>query len=488
MVNKFPRLWDRLSILMIIICIWLPAALLQSTGWAKNLDQVELLALVGVVIGILLGKTALSAGKAHLIFAALSVIIPLGLFTMRMTPEGDWPERLASLGLRAKMAVSQTMTGQVVQDPLVFVMFCAYFFWIIGYFTGYGLTRRWNPWQGLLASAGIFGVIDFYAKSRASSFWIGAALVLLLFLLASRLFWLNRKLTWEREGYFIERDAGESVIRLATILGIILVLFAWNLETIIRSFTPGTTEYERVSDFWKGVQSSLQNNFMALESTTSLTGTYPGGMKLGEQTPSNPEPAFFIDMVIEPSPAPKYYWRVKTFYEYRNGEWQSPTNEENNDAALKPEELTGSNQLSKLAVRYFWQAGDGSVIPYTGRFSTLDIPFRLESSRKPVPVSGDVQVYPLELLTKGDVFHLESAVYTGGPSDLQKINYFVPQEIAASSLQIPETVPKRVRELGVQIAVGDTTAERVMNVTRYLRSQIAYKNRIPTPTCRTRSC
>lgn len=481
MVDNSPRLWDHFSVVLLLICIWLPAALLTSTGWAAGLDLVELLALVGASLGLFLGRSKLNSAFSNLIFVILSVLIPLWLFVIRMTPDGGWSVRLGSLGQRTQVAFSQAISGQAVQDPLVFVMFCAYFFWTIGYVTGFGFTRRWNPWQGLLAAAGIFGVIDFYAKTSVLTSWLGASLIFLLFLLASRLFWLNRKFILEGDGYKVEREAGESISQLAAVLGILLVFLAWNLETIIRSFTPGTSEYERVSELWQNIQMSLQNNFVSLQGTTTLTGTYPGGMELGSQTPEDPSPAFLVELISEPSEAAKYYWRVKSFYEYRDGHWQAPIAVDNNEAALKTEEYSGSPFLSTLSTRYFWQSADGSVIPYSGRFSSLDIPFRLTTSEKPVGQSGDVQVFPVDLIKEGDVFHLNSAMFTGSQLTLREINSSIPSDISASSLQLPETVPARVRELAKEIAIGNTVAERVMSVTRFLRTQYKYKNQIPSP-------
>ncbi len=481
MVDNSPRLWDHYSIVMILVCIWLPAALLQSTGWAVGLDQVELLALVGAALGLLLGMSRLSSALANLFFFILSIVIPLWLLVLRMTPDGVWSTRLASIGQRANLALSQAINGQAVQDPLIFVMFCAYFFWAIGYFTGFGFTRRWNPWQGLLAAAGIFGVIDFYAKSSTLTSWLGASLLFLLFLLASRLFWLNRRLVLESEGYRVEREAGESISRLSAVLGILLVFVAWNLETIIRSFTPGTNEYERVSEFWQNIQMSLQNNFVSLQGTTTLTGTYPGGMELGNQTPEDPSPAFLVELVEGPLQDSKYYWRVKYFYEYRDGHWHAPGFVDNDKTAFTAEDYTNSQYLNNLTTRYFWQSADGSVIPYAGRFSSMDIPFRLATTDRPAGQPGDVQVFPLNMLNEGDVFHVESALFTGSQMDLREMQYSIPADVSSSSLQIPDTVPARVRELAAQIAVGNTVAERVMNITRYMRTQYKYNNRISSP-------
>ena len=482
MSKKSPRLWDRLSILLILVCIWLPAAVLRSTGWASDLDQVELLALIGVGLGLILGRSKLSTLKAHGIFIFLTMVIPVWLFTIRMTPANPWWTRLSLLAYRVNLAFTQVISGQVVQDSIIFIIFCSFFFWIIGYFTGYGFSRKWNPWQGLLAAAGIFGVIDFYAGEHTGTKWVGAILAFCLLLLAARLFWVYQKSVWTEKGYFIERDAGETVFRVAGVTAVILVLLSWNLQTIILSFTPGTPEHEKVSEFWKNIQSGMQNNFAALQSSTSLTGSYPGGMKLGDQAPIRQNPAFQVKILSTSGQIPRYYWRVRIYDEYKNGQWQAPEISSLNGPVMAAEQMDASPMFSRAKVQYIWQEGDGSIIPFTGRLGGLDIPYKFELYKDNGQVSGDGILFPGKPLTKDSLFILDSAVFSGSQDDLRSIAYSIPGEVGARYLQVPSTVPRRVIDLAKQIAVGDTVFERVQSVTEFLRNGYVYKSQIsPIP-------
>lgn len=484
-LKKSPLLWDRLSIALILLCVWLPAALLQSTGWAPDLDQAEFLALLGVTLGLVIGRTSFQSAICHLMFLIFTLIVPFWLFTVRMTPEGEWLFRFTVLLQRVNLALAQAVTGRVVQDSLIFTMFCSYFFWITGYFTGYGFSRRWNPWQGLLSAAGIFGVIDFYAGSPSIALWGGALLVLCLLMLSARLFWVNQKKVWDAEGVQVERDASESLLRLAGILGVILVLFAWNLQTIIRSFTPGTEENIRISEFWRNVQSGLQNNFASLQSSSSLTGSYSGGMKLGNQAPIKQNPAFQVKILAGPQNAPRYLWRIKIYEEYVEGRWQSAKVQSFNTRAMDIAMESKPTLFSEVSAQYIWQEGDGSIIPFSGRFENLDIPYHLESSDVTGLISGDGILYPQSPLKKDSLFILKSAIFTGIQQDMISVPYLVPPQISAENLQVADSVPRRVRDLGISIAVGNTTLERVQAVNNYLRKNYEYKSQIsPIPSGR----
>jgi len=484
-LKKPHQLWDRPSIALILVCVWLPAALLQSTGWAPDLDQAEFLALLGVTLGLIIGRTSFQSAICHLMFLIFTLIVPFWLFTVRMTPDGEWLFRFTVLLQRANLALAQAVTGRVVQDSLIFTMFCSYFFWITGYITGYGFSRRWNPWQGLLSAAGIFGVIDFYAGSSTIALWGGAVLVLCLLLLSSRLFWVSQKKVWDAEGVQVERDASDSIMRLASILGVILVLFAWNMQTIIRSFTPGTEENIRISEFWRNVQSGLQNNFASLQNSSSLTGSYSGGMQLGNQAPIKQNPVFQAKILAGPQAAGPYLWRIRIYEEYVDGHWQSAKVQSFNSRVL---DLAAEGNLapySEVTAQYIWQEGDGSIIPFSGRFQGLDIPHHLESSDITGLVSGDGILYPQSPLKKDSLFILKSAVFTGKQQDLTAAPYLVPPQISAENLKVPDSVPRRVRDLAANIAVGDNTLLRVQAVNNYLRKNYEYKSQIsPIPSGR----
>jgi transglutaminase-like putative cysteine protease len=480
MASKPSQLRDPISIGLILICIWLPAALLQSTGWAADLDQVELLAVIGVVLGLLIGRSIFPAVVNHIFFTLFTLIIPLWLFTARMTPDGEWLPRLAVIVQRANLAIVQSISGRSVQDPLIFIIFCSYFFWLTGYYAGYGYSHRWNPWQGLLAAAGIFGVVDFYTGSPAGSLWGGAALVLCLFLLAARLFWIGQKKEWDKNGVLVEKEADDSVLRLAGITAILLVLFCWNLQTIIRAFTPGTPENVKVSEIWKTVQSGMQNNFASLQSTTSLTGTYTAGMQLGNQAPLQQDPAFQVRILSGPTAPGRYYWRVRVYEDYLDGRWQIKRTQNFASKALESGAVNRLTGYSMVKAQYIWQSADGTIIPYAGRFSGLDIPYHLESSDVSASVPGDGMLYPQKALIPNSLFILESAVFSGNPDVLRAIPYSVPPQIAENYLQIPSTVPARVKELGASIAVGDTVFDKINAVNAYLRKGYEYKSQIST--------
>jgi transglutaminase-like putative cysteine protease len=477
-----PRPWDYLSIILILICTWLPAAMLRSTGWSKGLFLVEILALSSAVIGLGLGRTKLSSPQVNAFFLFLTVIIPPGVFMFYMTSTGNLAERFNMFAIRINLAVTQMFVGRVIQDSILFTIFCGFFFWIIGYFTGYGYSRRGNPWQGLLTAAVNFGVIVFYSGSTRQAEWTGAVLVFCLLLLAARLHWEEKRSEWNQNRYSVEKHAGRSVFAVATVISLFLVFIGWNLQRIILSFTPGTPEQEQLSAFMEDIQAGVQTNIPALQSATSLTGSYPGGLKLGTQAPLQQTPAFQVKVITSTIPETRYYWRARVYDQYIKGQWRAPDITNLNGAFLQPAEVNGQSVFSQVKIQYIWQKGDGTIIPYAGRASRVDIPTRFEIFTGNGATTGDGILFPQQPLSQNSLLIVDSAVFAGSGADLRVINSGMPPDIPLTNLQIPSTVPQRVIDLGRQLAVGQTVYDRVAAVTQYLRKEYEYKSQIsPIP-------
>lgn len=477
-----PKPLDVLSILLILLCIWLPAAMLRSTGWSKGLFLVEILAVISVLAGLGLGKTRLSGAQVGAVFFLLTIVIPPGIFIIAMTTTGGPVDRMAEFLIRINQAVTQVFIGRVIQDSILFTFFCGYFFWLIGYFTGYGYSRRDNPWQGLLASAVIFGVIIFYNGSTRSAEWIGAILVFSLLMLAARLYWNQQRYEWMNNRYSIEPGAGRSVFLVAGVVSLLLVFGSWNLQTIILSFTPGTPEQEQFSQFMKDIQSGLQTNIPSLQSATSLTGSYPGSLKLGSQAPLQQTEAFQVKVIGSTKRVSRYYWRVRIYDQYINGQWRAPDAINIRGAFLQKEEIAALPSFTQTKLQYIWQGGDGTIVPYAGRVSGVDIATRFEPFSVNAAMAGDGILFPQKTLNRNSLLMVDSAVFAGKDVDLRSAPPVTPAEILAENVLVPSTVPQRVIDLGRQLAVGQTMYDRVEAVTDYLRNGYEYKSQIsPVP-------
>ncbi len=447
-----------------------------------GLQLVEILAVMSVLAGIGLGRTRLSGGQVGGIFFLLTIIVPPTIFIIAMTTTGGPIDRLAEFIIRINQAVTQVFIGRVIQDSILFTFFCGYFFWMIGYFTGYGYSRRDNPWQGLLAAAVIFGVIIFYNGSTRSAEWIGAILVFCLLILTARLYWNQKIFEWKNNHYFIEPGAGRSVFWIAGVFSLLLVLGSWNLQTLILSFTPGTPEQEHFSQFMKDIQSGLQTSIPALQTATSLTGSYPGSLKLGSQAPLQQTEAFQVKVIGTVNSVSRFYWRVRIYNQFINGQWRVPDVTAMNGVFFQKDELTTRSYISPIKIQYIWQSGDGTIVPYTGRVIGIDIPFRFEPFSLNGTLTGDGVLYPQKQLSKNSLLMVDSAIFTGKDVDLRAADPIIPVEILAENLTIPSTMPKRVIDLGRQLAVGQTMYDRVEAVTQYLRKGYVYKSQIsPVP-------
>jgi transglutaminase-like putative cysteine protease len=479
MFIKSQRTWDGISILVLTVSIWIPAIRLRGTGWAPNLEQVELLGLLGVLLGLWLGISSFKRHWADFFFLVFSLVIPGWLLLSHLEPAGDWFTRLDHLLSRLGVALTQVFSGLPVQDSVLFVVFCSLSLWLLGYLAAFGFTRNASPWLGLLPAAAIFGLIDFYDTTSDSQGWSGAILIFCLLLLAARLYWIRAIRVWKNDGFLIERDAGDSVMRITIFSLVVLILFAWNIKGIIRSFSPGTVENVKVSQVWRQVQKQLENAFVALKPGTSLTGSYAEGMRLGSQTPTSLTPAFQVLSDSFSPTTPQMYWRVRVYDTYKNGMWISSPVTAEGSRFLSQDYLKEGLSFSEFGMSIAWREADGTIVPYPGRIAGADLAYNLKYFEGDAVLPGDGLLFADNPPKNGDEFHIRSQVFSGTAQDLQKISAEIPGWMKSRYLQIPESLPIRVRDLSKEIATGETVFDRVEVVTDYLRNHYVYRGQIP---------
>ena len=144
-MNRAPtRLWDFPSAALLILILLTASQGLVATHWAPGLGTAIVLALIGVVLGLALGA---SQFKREAVFwlsfgyqppdchpgAGLDLVCGDFLAGTPGRPERS-PGKFAGL----------FFTSQPVQDTVLFVVFMALVFWIIGLLAGFALTRFGN--------------------------------------------------------------------------------------------------------------------------------------------------------------------------------------------------------------------------------------------------------------------------------------------------------------------------------------------------------
>jgi hypothetical protein len=102
---------------------------------------VLLFCLAGSIVGLLLGASRFRRLAAFLLWVVYSLAL-LPLITLwNLYPKISWVDRLPTLAHQVSVSAVQLFTGQVVEDPTLYVVFAYAVYWFISLAAGYSLTR-----------------------------------------------------------------------------------------------------------------------------------------------------------------------------------------------------------------------------------------------------------------------------------------------------------------------------------------------------------
>lgn len=484
MQPKPTRWWDLTAAIFLLIALLASAVRLQTTNWTSHLDRAQWMVLIGVVLGLALGKSRLKTGVSFIFGLVYSLFfVPWALGTT--VRSALWLERLQILWGRMNGAAQQLINDEPVKDPILILGFLCLLYWLAAFIAGYQLTRNARPWGGLIAAGVTVLIIDYSFEMFAAND-SGTALSLIFFffsvLLVARVFFLRSRSEWSNRGQMIESEVGVDLSRGAAVAGLVLVLLAWLTPQAVKAFTPGTVESRVLSERFQEFRDRVSNAVSALESSApvfveSLGDTLP----LGRGTNLSEEIAFTVKPEGGRLVDNRYYWTGRIYDLYTGIQWVST---ETFPTDFGP----GIDQ-----VVYDWQGRREISVEISTRMSLLRT---LYYPNMPISISRRVEA---EVFTAPDGEMNVTALISDPPVRANDV-YTVRASLAAPTVrlmestagmeypewvidrytQLPADFSPRIRELAQEIA-GDlpTHYDQVIAVTHWLRQNITYTTSLP---------
>ncbi len=240
MENKSSRWFDWFSAILLVSAFATVTIRMRVTEWTANMDVFEVLALIGVILGIMLGASRFTSLAAQLFavnFTIFFVPWQLGLLMGKNIP---WDERLLSLIGRLSFAITEVANNRPIQDSILFLTSMSFFFWILAIAAGYQLARHGRPWAPLLILGLALAIVDFYTPYQQNRDRYSGIFVFFTLLLAARLYLLRSKTEWMEKGMAVDPEISYDLGRTVAISGLVLVMLAWNVPTLVDALTPGT--------------------------------------------------------------------------------------------------------------------------------------------------------------------------------------------------------------------------------------------------------
>jgi transglutaminase-like putative cysteine protease len=464
-------------ILLLFFCL---AGSIAAADWTDGLGILGWAVLAGLACGWVLAKLQRVRGLfAHLLIALLTVPVTGGIASWLLPNTLSLHEKLFVLQDRMLVWLRRVLAGGSGSDGLVFVIQLLLLTWLLAYSAAWFVYRQHQVWGAILPSGIALLINLFYAAPQADVYFGLYLLGALLLLVRMNLFAMEK--TWRRLAIGYTSDVSWDVMWSGVVLAIGLLVAVWAFP----ASAPNST-WLALLDPLQGPWQQLEEQFTRAFSTLRAHAR-PGpaaffGATLTMGGPVNLSQQRVMDVRAENG----RYWRAMVFDQYGNSAWVS--------THLATVNLNARDALFSGGSEYLRAEVTQTVTLYLNHQNILYA--QAQPLRFSVPIEARVGVdkmpassgFDLTLararhpLREGGTYTVVSAISVADESSLRSDTTGYSEWITANYLQLPNTLPERIRAKAQAITAGFSNPyDKAVALEKYLRAYIRYDDQVSAP-------
>jgi transglutaminase-like putative cysteine protease len=452
---RFRGGWAALPIYLIMILIY-PASLAQA-GWVDLNAQFTYIAIAGAVLGTIVGNGRTRSRRATLL-GAVAGTLTVVVFTIVATNGPSLHAKTVDLATHVNNWVTQIIAGESANDPSVFVLLLGATCWASAYVGAFALAREHRPWDAVVFS-GICLTVN-VSLALTSLYFDLILFTLLALVLLTRLHIVNLMERWERQNIVPAGEMDWRLLRGGLTWTLVLILMAFFTprvaasELVTNAFNTFDAPYQRLQTEW-------QRFFAGVSGPSRLQGvSFSDSIRLGQAPNLGDRIVFYVD-----APA-AHFWRAVTYDFYTGTGWR--TTETDRVDQVTPPTLARAKMDATFDI----------VVPHTNLLfganepAKVNVPFQFQT--------GDDRAYSTSVRAVNrnqaqGTYTTTSYVSIATKDELRKALTFYPTTIKTKYLQLPSSIPARVKDLAVQITATKVTPyDKAEAVETYLRNTYKY--------------
>ncbi len=477
------RWGDWLSAILLIIILQIAAGRLVATLWTKDLTLVQVTTLIGTLLGLALGKSIFK--RIWVVFLAVSygiILIPWQL-GLTLDIEATWRERLQVLGVRLDVVLQELLTRKPVTDNILFLLLMAILFWSLSVYAGLVLLREANPWKVIIPGGITVFVIHSFDPLLVSRSWYLAIYLFFALLLVARVVFIKNTVVWRERHTHTPPDMGFDFSRVALVLSMILVFFAWNVPVVADTFKPAVQIWQTASRPWLKTKDRFSFMFASLRASVGLVQNFYGNsLPLALGSPLSDRIVMEVEGLTNPPNGDRFYWEARIYDTYESNQWLS-TIQSRRDLTSNSVDLNQPGVDARPIISFTFFPHD----PISNLYAVPEPLWVSRPAQAYMTTNPDGTVDFSALMSKdfvhpGEQYIVRSAVDAETVSELQAASTPYPTWVLDEYLQLPNDITPRTRELAKTIATGLSNPYDIANaVTDYLRNNIEYNQSINQP-------
>jgi len=447
----------------LIICMLLSVAWpIRTAEWAEGLDILYLVVVGSALAGFFLAKSQFPNVVAHLFSLVYGIAWVAFLGGNLLAPQFTWREKMIELGIRINEWLWTATHGGTSEDNLIFVLILALILWLAGYLSAWYNFRQHKVWESIVPCGLVLLWNLYYASPRLELYLVAYLFFALLVVMYSNL--SIRKQEWRTARVHYSADIGLAFLRAGVIFSLVVISFAW--------LAPSAAASQQLSDvgsFLEKPWQKVQENWNRLFSAVKYYGkVYPNpfGNSLGLTGPVHLSEAAVMDVR---APVGRY-WRAAFYDQYTGSGWLNKDKEsiglEANDSSLTIPKYELRQEITQTITTFL---PGRTMLFAAAQPLRVDLPaWAVVSYVPPLPPGEEAESYaqkegvitPVSMLysrsrlKQGQSYAVVSSISAADEDSLRAAGDDYPAWILGRYLQLPPSLPSRVRDLAEAIAGG----------------------------------
>ena len=317
--------FDPLASLCLFVGIFSAAYTLEITYWTYDLDRATVVALMGVLFGMLIGYSNFSRRKSRLLLFLYAIAIIFWQLIFALDDDPLWMNRLLTFSFRVWNTTRQLIHSIPLDDGILFLIAISLLFCIAGLSAGFHLTRYGNPWLPYSVFTIAAVIIQFYLPEPSRNYILLFIFSFVSILLIGRVSYMKRKVYWKQQKIREDREVSFSLVKNVALYAVLLSFLSIGMPLIIRDLRmekeseqiapqPEATTWELIRNFFfplRQPEGFGENGFNTI-------------MPLGTSRSQSQDNVFSVEVPDHYSQTDiRFYWYGRIYTDFNGTYWQS---------------------------------------------------------------------------------------------------------------------------------------------------------------------
>jgi transglutaminase-like putative cysteine protease len=480
--RKLERWWDPLSGICLILLVFLSAYALETTGWTKDLNHVTASALIGVIIGSLIGFSAFKKITAMWLVGLYAVAIYLWQIVFSLGGKVFWSDRLVEYLDRIRTTFNHLIQNTPVEDGILFLSIVTWIFIVISLTMGFSFTRNRKGWLQLFTLVLLFITTNFYLPSYRRNFLFSGFYIVFLFIFLGRQYYLSQKADWQEAGIKEDHTFSSFSLRVVLLIVFIIGVFSWGLNSVIIEYFP--IRRTDNSEYWNRYSSSwelIQNFFFPLSRQSGFgEGYFPNSLPLGTSRSLKEDPVFSVGFPDDFEYKGPFYWKGRVFKDYKENLWSNEKAFYTHTSRVKLNPYLPENpEIGKFIFTYKYPRENiftPQIIQEIDR-ETQYLFYKAEDGKQDIISLSDYQI-----IRRGDQIEISGGYVITDERDLKNSGNSYPDWIKSQYLALSEDLNIDIQALAKEITENKiSNFEKALAITNFLRMNFTYSDEVIIP-------